>query len=119
MRQAAAEGAERAHAHVADEPRRLGQHRTATRELGRLLELVVADERADADAAIVHGDVAQRQRVDVDHDARTSEPIVQDRDEALAACEDLRLVTVLAQQRQRVVEGVRRRVLERVHHPPS
>src|SRR5207247_3103866 len=102
-------------AHVPDTRRRRADQRAAPRAHCGLLELVIADERADAEPSVLADDVAQQQSVDVDHDPGPRESIVKDRDQALAAREHLGLVAVLAEQPERLIECLRRRVLERMH----
>ena len=81
-------------------------------ELGGL-ELGLADERADHERAVPFGDRAEPgDPVEVDHVARGREPELHQRDQALAAREDLRPVTELAEERDGVLEGGRAVILE-------
>ena len=84
------------------------------RQQRRALQVGVAAERADAQRAVaVLAVVAEAgQVVDVDEQRGGGEAQLEQRHEALAAREHLGVVAVLGQERDRLVEGARRRVAE-------
>ena len=104
MREAAAERAERADPHVADQRGRLRQDRTVAGDVGRFDERRVACQRAEAKPTGVCLHATERKVVDVDDHARAREAIVQQRHQALAAGEDLHVVAMVAELLQRLVE---------------
>ncbi len=113
MGEAAGEGAadpDRQVANVADD---LGQKR-AERALGHsLLEGDVAGQRADPELAVGRTEpVELADPVDVDQDRGPRQTEVHRRHEALAARQHLRLVTMLRQQVERLVDRPRSVVLE-------
>ena len=76
---------------------------------------MVADERAEPQPPVVDAHAVEGQPVDVDHDPRPRQPVVEERHQALATREHLRLVAMLVEQRQGVLERFGCCVLERVH----
>ena len=115
MRQTPAHGAQGPHPHIADQPRRLRQYGAATRDGVGLLELVMTNERAERHDTVIGLDCAERQPVDIDHDARPRQPIMQNRNQTLPTRQNLRVVTVLPQQSKRFIQRLRRGIIECVH----
>src|SRR4051794_25048318 len=89
---------------VADVRECLGDERQA-RGLGRPFELALPHESAEAESPVVALDAVEtRHTVQVDEDGRAEEPHVQHGHEALPAGERFRLVAVLGEGRERLVE---------------
>jgi hypothetical protein len=80
---------------------------------------VKPDERADPQPSIDDTHAIERKLVGVDDDARRRQAIGEERNETLATREDFRVVTVLAQKRERVLETVGRDVVERRDYSTS
>src|SRR6185437_9245055 len=93
---------------------RRGHQRVPARQQRRALQVGVAAERADPQRAVaVLAVVAEAgQVVDVDEQRGGGETQLEQRHEALPAREHLGVVAVLGQERDRLVEGARRRVAE-------
>ena len=77
------------------------------------------DERAEPQPSVGDTHAIERKLVDVEDDARCGQAIVEERNEALATGEDFRVVTVLAQKRERVLETLGRDVVERRDYSTS
>ena len=77
------------------------------------LDVVVTRERADRDVVARVADVGEvAQAADVDEHRRRREPQLHERQERVAAGEDLGFVAVLGEQRDRFVDGVGAGVVE-------
>ena len=112
--QAAADGAAIADLRMADQRQGLGEQRVALLHQGRALGRALANHRPDGQAAIGRLDLADLvEGVDVDQVGGAGQAQVEQGHEALAAGEDLGLVAVLAEQRQRLGHALRGVVLER------
>ena len=86
---------------------------TSGGSVGRALEGGLTRDRADLDAA-VRGDALEPvHAVDVDQDSGNGQAHVHERHETLAAGQDLRLVAVLAERRDDLVDGLGGDVPER------
>ena len=113
MGQAAADRPAVADLEVPDLGHRVGHERTALGDDARLLDGALACHAADGHPAVVDPDVGQAGHlVEVDQVGGPHEAKVQERHQTLPAGQDLRLVAVLGEQRQRLVEGRGRQVFE-------
>ena len=74
---------------------------------------MVAHERAERQPPVGRTNAVERKLVHVHDDARRSEPVVEERHEALAPRENLRVIAVLMQEGQRVLDPLGGGVLER------
>ena len=114
MRERAAERAAVAHLRVADLARRVREERRVLAQHVAVLDVVVTGEPTDRDvvARVAHvrqlGDAA-----DVDEHRRGREAQLHQRQERVPACDQLGVVAVLGEQRDRAVDGVGARVVER------
>jgi len=80
-------------------------------DIGRVLELHVARERADTDMILRDLDSGEsRDAVDVDENFRRREAEIHHRHQALAACEHPRLVLVRGKKHERLGDACRSRV---------
>src|SRR5581483_6083032 len=115
VRDAPADGAAVADGAVPDVADGVNEERAVARHKRRALRVALADERAEAELAGrgILGDGGEAgDVVDVDDQLRPREPEVQERDEALAAREDLRVVSVRREEGERLCLRRRRAVLE-------
>ena len=120
MGEVAAERAAVADRRMREVRHRRRDQRQVPRDLGRAHQLDVARQRADAHRPVGDRDALQLgEAADVDEELRREKPQVQRRDEALPAGQDLRLVAMPAQERQRLAERARADVVEsrRLHGP--
>jgi hypothetical protein len=104
---------------MADEGHRLREQRPVVGDQAGALERSLPGQRPDAQDALAAAQIGERvDPVEVDEPARPREPEVEQRHQALAARERAR---VIAEQRERLVEGVGGDVLERrgLHRRPS
>jgi hypothetical protein len=87
-----------------------------------LFRRLVAEQRADAQRPVTLLEKIQvLDLVDIDQVARAGEPQLQQRDQALAARQDLGVFTELIEEAERLVHGPRSVVLKRSrqHDQPS
>ena len=120
MGEVAAERAAVADRRMREVRHRRRDQRQVPRDLGRAHQLDVARQRADAHRPVGDRDALQLgEAADVDEELRREKPQVQRRDEALPAGQDLRVVAMPAQERQRLGERARADVVEsrRLHGP--
>ncbi len=108
MRYRAADCAPVARDEVADVRQALGEERDLEQP-----PVGLADERAHAPQSVFPRDLAERQPVHVHEHGRPRKPHVQHRDEALPAGEHLRLVAVLGEERNRLIDRAGPLVAER------
>ena len=116
--QRATEGAQISHQWIRNPLTGDGDRGVVAPQKRRVGQLAVAGQRTKDQVTVTLLDgVEPRYRVDVDEHRRLRETKLQDRDEALAARQKLRFVTVLLQQRQSRFDGRRTFVVElgRVH----
>ena len=112
MGDGAADRAAVAHLDVADVSERLGEDRESLRER-RFQHLPVRRERADRDPAVPVADAAQLgEPADVDQPVRGSDAELEERQQGLAARDQLGAAGVLREQPQGVVKALGARVLE-------
>ena len=105
MRQAAADGAAVARGGQPDVGERLGQQRALGLDKRAGLGIDLAHERTDDEAAVDKPDVVELVTAVDRHDhLGSSQPEVHERNQALAACEDLCVVAVLGQGSNHLVE---------------
>src|SRR5512142_118579 len=102
VREVAAHRREVAHERIGDDRHGVGEDRVARPDRRVLLELAFASERADAQLAVLLHVRESVDAVDVDESAWLREPELHERDERLAAGEDLRLATALREELERV-----------------
>ncbi len=120
VRQAAADRAAVAHAHVADVPDRRGEQRAVPAHQIVPKQNAVPGEGGQPEHAVGDGRLPLVGHVDVDEQLRMGEPEVEHRHQALAAGQDLRLVTAVGQQAHGLVVAASSYVLEdRGNHPRS
>ncbi len=113
MRERASDRPQVADEGVGNQRGRVAEHAVATAEKLGAFAGLVPDERADPQAvALVTELVEPRYTVDVDDDARRGEAKLHQRDQALTPGQDLRLVPVAVEQRERLFERCRRNVVE-------
>ena len=109
-----ADGAAVADLGVADVGRGVGQDRRVALEHVADLDVAVAGERADGDVVALVPDVVELvEPADVDEHRRGGEAQLHEREERVAAGEDLGLVAVLGEQRQGLVGRAGPDVVER------
>jgi hypothetical protein len=114
VRQAAADGAAVAHLRVADRRGRFRERRTLVGQERRRRHRVVRRGGADLDLAVLLRDARQpRDAGDVDERGRLAEPQLHQRNQAVAAGQQLGGAIGRAQSGDRVVERRRARVVER------
>ena len=122
VRERAAEGAAVTDLRIADLAAAARQDRHVLAHQRVVLDVVVAGEAADRDrvAGVAHvGEVGEP--TDVDEHRRRRQPQLHQRQQRVAAGEELGVVAVLGEQRDRVVDGVGAGVVERGgdHRPPA
>ena len=111
--EAAAERAPVAHPRVADLARRLRRQRQLRAELRAALELAMTGERPERDGAVGALEARQRQPPDVDQQVGRGEAEAHHRDQALSAGDRSRLAIGAGERVDRLLDGLRARVLER------
>ena len=105
MRQAAANRPARANSGVADPADRLGEQRLFFGQRAVALDRRLAGHGADGRAPITRPDVGQLgDAVQVHEQRRARQSKVQQRDQALAACQQLGVCAALCERRHRLVE---------------
>src|SRR3954452_22984691 len=110
----AADRAARANRRFRAQRQRFGEQREPCADLRRVLGRALAHERAELEAAIADLDLPELicERVDVDHSRWRALPQREKRDETLAAREDRRVGTAIAECVDEVCDRVRGDVLE-------
>ncbi len=108
MGERAADGAAVTDLRVADLAGGVGEQRDVLLEQGRRLDVHVAGEGADRDVVAGVADVRQvAQASDVDQHARLGEAQLHHRQQAVAAGDELGLVTVFADEADRLARPIR------------
>ena len=98
---------------IADLTRDVGEHRGAGERHGTRGDVVVAGERPQGDVSVLLFHVAQlTQRPDVDEQGRLGQAEFHEREERMAAGEQLGVVAVLDEQCDRLVQGTGPYVVE-------
>ena len=106
MRDRAADRAARADRQVPHPLRRFSEQRDPPRDEGRELDRPLSRHRAEPDLSVTLLDVREaRDPVQVHERRGTAQAEVEERHQALAAREDLRVAPVAAEQRERLVEA--------------
>jgi hypothetical protein len=119
VRKAPSESAAVSDRHVADLCSRLGKQRTRTRDRRIPLDAAMADERAEREhrVGLLHV-VKAADPVQIDENARLGQSEVEERPQALAAGEWLRIAAEAGEQRDRFLDALGSVVVESVRLQP-